>query len=758
MIFLPEKMTFRRRGSIRDSDENDDEDDDEEVKCSGSPDNSGHEQDQKDIQHKVAGSMQPGSKRRSNGEHPHEPTSERKRAKRLRSAKHQQVDEQAPGSRRSAAQRTLRRQSTMTQLVEGRKPLLDVAEPEFRPVNRGPRVSWARKARGPVGDRQQRTLTQMIPGFGILDVKSDDEVADDDNPVSGTEAQEQDSQAYDSAVAHRLAQQGIYSAAGESGEDLIVPPTKKEEAQPTTDLDEGIGEHSTRDAHLSPQDATSSKDMTCPGHGESYQPARFIDDTTASINLSRHEARKQRRIVHRVSHLRIMSSPEKRRARVIPSSQSPAESPLSTQSSPIKMRRSPLEDCSGNSGAALESPLKQKQARFQHASTDRLPPRSLKRFQGTILDSEDEDDDCIEDLIKADRPPDPNHSNSIVAQTRAYSIRASREDSSNMAVLEPHIEQSPELGELRAPRSQSQRQLRLLDSSPYQNNDVTMVEHMPYSNDADHAMPSVETRAIHEGESMGSAESINTGTHSSTRAQRPRYPSPTVTMLDQNTFPSTPMVLKEDSSEEDHTQPTPLQLDHNPLSRPASTSEQASPDRDGAAVPNVCSLSLQHQSQGSPSSKAEQQLQHEWLSYSQYVSVRPATSSSMHVAHDTSSPTEKPTSSHHVTPLPLTLDYQPSQATTLDEVTQRTPKKMQRDLTKIGASARRRSMSSQPCITPGKPPPLFIPSSFPSPTKARIETWSSPLCGRAQEALGLSQIGANLDEFSIPLPPPLEDD
>lgn len=53
-----------------------------------------------------------------------------------------------------------------------------------------------------------------------------------------------------------------------------------------------------------------------------------------------------------------------------------------------------------------------------------------------------------------------------------------------------------------------------------------------------------------------------------------------------------------------------------------------------------------------------------------------------------------------------------------------------------------------------KPPPLFIPSSFPSPARVTMEGWSSPLLGRTG---GESQWGqGSLEDFSIPAPPPGE--
>jgi hypothetical protein len=96
-----------------------------------------------------------------------------------------------------------------------------------------------------------------------------------------------------------------------------------------------------------------------------------------------------------------------------------------------------------------------------------------------------------------------------------------------------------------------------------------------------------------------------------------------------------------------------------------------------------------------------------------------------------------------------------SQATTVEEVT---PRKNRTQRIISASVTPHRIASSQDFFSPSKPPPLVIPSSFPSPAKARMEDWSSPVFGRTQDTYGLAYHGASLEDFSVPPPPPVEDD
>ena len=167
------------------------------------------------------------------------------------------------------------------------------------------------------------------------------------------------------------------------------------------------------------------------------------------------------------------------------------------------------------------------------------------------------------------------------------------------------------------------------------------------------------------------------------------------------------------------------------------------------------SPSTDRETQQSHSSKAEQQLQHEWLSYSQYVHSRAPGSSSMRAVPDAYSYNATPHIPNKGALVSSSARMQHSQATTVDELT---PKKNRTQRVVSANTTPHRNSKSQPFISPEKPPSLFIPSSFPSPSKTAMEGWSSPVAPRMQNVYGSSQVMDSLEDFSIPLPPPIEDD
>ncbi|KAK1917462.1 hypothetical protein P3342_000175 [Pyrenophora teres f. teres] len=67
------------------------------------------------------------------------PPKNKRRSRRVQADSNDDSD----GSIKPDRQRMLIRQSTMTQLVEGRKPLPGSEGPDFRPVKQGPRLSWS---------------------------------------------------------------------------------------------------------------------------------------------------------------------------------------------------------------------------------------------------------------------------------------------------------------------------------------------------------------------------------------------------------------------------------------------------------------------------------------------------------------------------------------------------------------------------------------------------------------------------------------
>jgi hypothetical protein len=212
-----------------------------------------------------------------------------------------------------------------------------------------------------------------------------------------------------------------------------------------------------------------------------------------------------------------------------------------------------------------------------------------------------------------------------------------------------------------------------------------------------------------------------------------------------------------DEGDEPEPASTPPLSSRRDLSMRISTSIQQSTDLDGEPIQVPRSPSPQHETQQSHSSKAEQQVQNEWFLYSQYVQAQPPQSSSMKVGPDAFSYDETPLPPRLTAAFQHPSGYHPSQATTVDEITQRTPRKNRTQHLSSAHTTPQRIASSQPVISPSKPPPLFIPSSFPSPSKAAMDGWSSPILGKTQAHYRSSQ-WASLEDFSIPAPPPVDSD
>jgi hypothetical protein len=157
MIFLPEKMKTRDIPVVADSDEDSDEDLEEDLEDGGVPiEPQVKEEEEQPSARKAKGK----SKKRSSDvlpqdsdgdEEPVEPTSKRRRTvvspKNHRRSKRVAIDADDANDAtaiKTNRERTLRRQSTMTQLVDGRKPLPDSEGPEFKPVKQSSRLSWGR--------------------------------------------------------------------------------------------------------------------------------------------------------------------------------------------------------------------------------------------------------------------------------------------------------------------------------------------------------------------------------------------------------------------------------------------------------------------------------------------------------------------------------------------------------------------------------------------------------------------------------------
>ncbi|KAI4685719.1 uncharacterized protein J4E88_003554 [Alternaria novae-zelandiae] len=819
MVFLPDKM--RRQGTpvVADSDEDSDTDIEEDLEDGGV--SVKVEVDEEEEEQPVRQTKRKGKKRNSDGvqqeddgeEQTSAPTSKRRRTaatpknpRRSRRVEAESDDDDDATATKPNRERTLRRQSTMTQLVDGRKPLPDDEEPSFKPVKQSSRLSWGGRGKSDAkSDRKQRTLTQMIPGMRPQEIMSDEDL---DEILSDVEAEDRASQTYGDAVAQRLAQQGFYRVEGngvredngadEAGNDMEQSPE-----------DEHVKKEPTANSQDTPelvvQSVEDEMDEDCE---DSYKPTQFIEaPVTRTTRATRRGNRPrvadteeafyapQGQARTRKARFSLLSTPEKRRIREIPSSQSPADSPLSTQVSPQKLYRSPLKQRLDNPILAPETPSKRKQVTFKMPSKTPIPPPTLRKFESTIQDSEDEDDGVIEEDLPTigrhgggDAPASASRGTatekSVGADTQAVLDRidqacadangeevmedtALSQASGDLPRLRSDQEPSPELGD---PQKQSSgrssstvaesvaiKQEPGYDDDDYEDeedDDATILPTVPFNPSNEERQIKNETNTSSEGELPLPEEQL-------------RSTPPVIEDLNQETCPSTPMVINDDSSEEeDEPAPDPTSprssKAHVPQSTSTDTHQSADLDSESIQVPR--SPSPDHETQQSHSSKAEQQLHNEWFSYSQYINARPPDSSSMRAAPDAFSyndtprlpqPTAPHSNSNH-----QPSGYHPSQATTVDEITQRTPRRKRTQHFSSTHTTPHRIASSQPNISPGKPPPLFIPSSFPSPEKvaAEGEGWSSPMFGltQATHAVGgwRSSQWASLEDFSIPAPPP----
>ncbi|KAG9189151.1 hypothetical protein G6011_06019 [Alternaria panax] len=824
MIFLPEKMKRRSTPVVADSDDDSDQDTAEGLEEGGVPIEL--KMEEKDEQHSTKKTKGKGKRRSSDvmpqdsneDEGPVEPTSKRRRTavspknhRRSKRVTTDANDENHAAGIRTNRERTIRRQSTMTQLVDGRKPLPEANEPNFKPVKQTSRLSWGRGKSE--NDRKQRTLTQMIPGMRPQEIMSDEDV---DEALSDNEAEQRDSQTYGDAVAQRLAQQGLHRVEVNGFKKRNAADDDVEDVQ--RDLEDNeikkefiAGSQDTPDVVLQSVEDEVHKDCE-----DSYKPTQFIKapvkGTTRVIRCGNQpqstetgEAfyQPQRQVRTRKARFSLLSTPEKRRIREIPSSQSPADSPLSTQVSPQKLQRSPLKMCSSNPILSSETPSKRKQVTFNMPSKTPIPPPTLRKFESTIQDSEDEDEGLIEeDLLAGKRRkdedaqplfsrPEAAFGKPVGADTQAILDRidqacangneeddmdesGSSQESNNLPTLRGHNGPSPELGE---PHKSSNGR-----SSSHSIESVTVKQEPGYDNDEDDnedededatILPIAPSNVPNEVKPIASDATTSTEGDLPLQTEQLRSTPPVIEGYTQYTCPFTPMVINDDSSDEENytpPNPTPPRSSRRQLPPPPSTSIQQSADLDSEAIQVPCSPD--HETQGSHSSKAEQQLQNEWLSYSQYVHTCPPHSSSTRVAPDAFSynatprpPRETQTTAPHAhQQQPST--YHPSQATTVDEITQRTHTAPRNKSTQYFGSTHTTphcipSSQPAPLSSPSKPPPLFIPSSFPSPEKA----WggSSQLLdggvGITQatgvgSGWGKSSQWASLEDFSIPAMPP----
>lgn len=788
MVFLPDKMKRQRTGVVSNSDEDDESLDtdleDDLNERSSSDVGQAHQEDKQDTTKTI---RQKGRKRNSSITHEEQNsetedsiihTSKRhcktvssksyRRTRRVNAEPNDELDRANTVDRGRAK----KRQSTMTQLVDGRRPLPGVKELEFKPVKRSARLSWSGKNKSGKGstDGKQRTLTQMVPGMRKLEAMSHENL---DEGVSDVEAEDSDGQAYGDAVAHRLARQGLYQTEDGRGE---VPTSGQ--------VEEGMNSASSK--NKDPRADFETVEDDCE---KTYKPTQFIEALPRrSERTNRRNAKAQKSKKSNKARFSLLSTPEKRRIREIPSSQSPADSPLSIRVTPYKSNRSPLKECSGYSINASETPSKRKQVTFKTLSKTPIQPPKLKRFESTIQDSEDEDEDIIEEDASSTEQPGQIPNNNLrgvkprkddsgyprllldrtdraggdATGTSHTAWPESPQESESLPELRGTNKPSPELGEPHMqPKGQQKQDVREEHSA--QDDGLIKIKQEPESEDEDNEdfpeVPAVLLPFSHQQSPVEGDIAIKT------EPEQYRSSPPVPGADSQDTFPSMPMVIKHDPADEDNRPEEDTTPNWTGQPRPHSTATniQQSADLDGELIQVPRSPSLQHESQQSHTSKAEQQLQDEWLSYSQYVHTRLSESSSVRAVPDAHSynATPRPRQAPAADRLPQHQPscYGPSQATTIDEITQRTPRKQRAQHFSSTHTTPHRIASSQPVISPSKPPPLFIPSSFPSPEKAGMEGWSSPVTSMTPAAGGCkSSQWASLEDFSIPLPPPTHED
>ena len=659
---------------------------------------------------------------------------------------------------KEASGRTLRRQSTMTQLADGRRPSFGDDEPDFKPANRRSRVSWG--GSGVERDKKQRTLTQMIPGMGRLSKEELDELRDMDADL-------EDDGVDNDNVSQALMEQGLLEV------DMFAKSYDKSHSVKSQEEEEAS-------LLAAPQPQISaivpSVEATSGNDDEDYQPTQFIEAPILRIRQTpRRKAAQQQPIQthgsQKSAHSRfgLLSTPEKRRVLEIPSSQSPAESVLSTQISPQRSTSSVLRERTNNMTTVMETPSKRRQVTFKEPSLQAVPPPRLRKFESTIQDSENEESDLeqdMEDQDGMDRIHQAVHGQNIGTETQLVLDQIDRacadkdEGQSTRCefpgkAMEPTVRQrpyqpSPELGESWAP-------VLYDDDGP---------EIASYRSSRSGAK-SQSVRNVGASSQMlpvlgnnNAVSQLDLAEDTQARAVVDDIPStpPAMQLRSDEGLPSTPMVLRDDTSEDDEEpelMPTPKPTVQRTVVNPPSTLVHQPTDLDGEPVQVPRSPSTGRETQQSHSSKAEQQLQHEWLSYSQYVHSRAPGSSSMRAVPDAYSYSATPHIPNKGALVSSSARMQHSQATTVDELT---PKKNRTQRVVSAHTTPHRNSKSQPLVSPEKPPSLFIPRSFPSPSKTAMEGWSSPVAPRTQNVYGSSQFLGSLEDFSIPLPPPIEDD
>jgi len=708
------------------------------------------------------------------------------------------------------AKRKRRRQSTMTQIVDGRRPAPGDTDPDFRPV-KSRRTSSRQGNKGAEEEaRRQRTLTQMVPGLGSFGIVSDEDVAED---LEDSGSEQRESQEYHDAFARGLAHEGLLRMGGDNVVPAIEQPVVKHRHRRQSQGSGSQDGASTITRHAAIHDV-HIKDERSGNEGEErsalYGGTLGTKKTRTSLRAS--TRRDQSPLVAKYttsstrsstkSRFGLLSTPEKRKVFEIPSSQSPSGSPISTPVTPRRPGRSPLKPRSGNLVNTAETPSKRrKQVTFQEPDMEQITqPPSLRKFRSIVQDSEDEDEAMSEDDGPVDGEKDygtetqaSNHSidgplpgpdvgpetqaiihsiDRACAHTEENAARANRESSEepNELLIHRNNKESQELGEHRSISKDR------TDVNPDDGIFRHPFDHAGVKQEPTEVAHSVETHLTssppsHQTPQVESSEDIGVGLANVTLPPQADdlYPStPRQQQTQQHEEPpSTRMIIGDDSSDEDADEEEPISSPLQSSSMPRSHSPTNPPPK----APNATEQSVQvprspsshPETQLSYSSKAEQQLHSEYQTYSQYR-LDPL-ASSMYVVAD-------PGFSYQATPFPARHTTQQvqhsghiSQATTIDPTQSSpctTPRKPKSQPTRSTTTTPQKIPSSMPFVSPTEPPPLLIPSSYPSPGKV-MAGWSSPMMGRSSLVAGRgcgekseSQWAGNAswEDFSIPAPPP----
>ncbi|KAF2468494.1 uncharacterized protein BDR25DRAFT_55313 [Lindgomyces ingoldianus] len=660
-----------------------------------------------------------------------------------------------------------RTQSTMTQLVSGRKSRRGEKELEFKPVKR----MGAGRSKGvqPKGKSDsQRTLTQMIPGLIPLSSGWEDEENGEEIPpyLAGSmtvqDYDDEESDTYNPALRRRLPQPGVFRPVEEDGEDIAAHSALHRRV-PLGDADEGTRE-SQLVSHgiflLSDVEDEEVNERHLAAHGifpleddedDEYQPTQIVHAPVKRKRTSRHpppqENIKPTRTPHgklavrnpKKSRFSLLSTPQRRRVTEIASSQSPPNTPLSTQSFTENMSRSPLKERSNNT--VQDTPSKRINVTFQTpAKISKLTTPSKRRFaSGIVPDSDEEEEDVWSEH------QDSFKSLAIGAETQA------------MVHGIDHLVQTRHVG------AETQAILIQIDQA------CANAEEDAAWNTRD-LSPELGNWSL--GDRSGDAPR---------ELERYYVPANMKAGTGPQSHLTSPVHVKKESMDEElldlsnngeDPKPSPGPHEAEPTKRLRLTQHNnVSTDLNGLLIQVPRSPSPAHpETQRSHSSKAEHQLQSEWQSYSQF---RPQTSlpSSLHDALEAFGyqPTPFPAPMSRPGSIPSSTSMTNlSQATTVDG-TQMVPNKrivtprktmlhsqlIASDPTPTKTPSR--ASSSQPFVSPLRPLPLIIPSSFPSPGQAGMPDWSTPVLAR--DAFGTSnQWADSVDDFSIPPRPPLEDD